>query len=156
MCYLSYERNAKAALRVGGAETLNVYTANIGGGLLGWATFPNWYAGDPSDDGHPGEGGPGGFSGGSGGLPIADRTGGAGLGPGGAHGGRFGADGSGNTLAGFGGGGSFATQGGSPMVNSRGPGALSAPARGVLQLEAGGDDQSPRALPLDVPRARVA
>ena len=45
------EAQAKAALRVGGAETLNVYTANPGGGLLGWATFPWWYAGDPDGDG---------------------------------------------------------------------------------------------------------
>lgn len=45
------ERQAKTALRVGGPETLNVYTANPGGGLLGWATFPWWYEGDPVDDG---------------------------------------------------------------------------------------------------------
>lgn len=45
------EAAAKAALRVGGPETLNIYSANLGGGLLGWATFPNWYASDPSDDG---------------------------------------------------------------------------------------------------------
>ena len=30
----------KAATRVGGKETLNVWTADIGDGLLGWATFP--------------------------------------------------------------------------------------------------------------------
>ncbi|MGY1696665.1 zinc metalloprotease [Geodermatophilus sp. SYSU D00814] len=34
------ERAAKSALRVGGPETLNVYVASIGGGLLGYATFP--------------------------------------------------------------------------------------------------------------------
>ncbi|MGY1673016.1 zinc metalloprotease [Geodermatophilus sp. SYSU D00710] len=33
------ERAAKSELRVGGAETLNVYVASIGGGLLGYATF---------------------------------------------------------------------------------------------------------------------
>lgn len=45
------EAQMKAALRQGSADDLNVYSANIGGGLLGWATFPNWYAGNPSDDG---------------------------------------------------------------------------------------------------------
>ncbi|GAA1478480.1 zinc metalloprotease [Nocardioides aestuarii] len=33
----------KKALHVGGSETLNVYTADIGGGLLGWAYFPKDY-----------------------------------------------------------------------------------------------------------------
>lgn len=45
------ESQAKAALRQGGADSLNIYVAGIGQGLLGWATFPWWYAGDPSDDG---------------------------------------------------------------------------------------------------------
>lgn len=44
------EREMKSALRIGGAADLNFYT-NDGGGYLGWATFPFWYAGDPTDDG---------------------------------------------------------------------------------------------------------
>ncbi len=40
----------KAALRQGDAKTLNIYTTN-GGGLLGWATFPDSYAGNPQYDG---------------------------------------------------------------------------------------------------------
>jgi hypothetical protein len=45
------ERDAKAALRQGTADVLNIYTANPGGGLLGWATFPSGYASTPSQDG---------------------------------------------------------------------------------------------------------
>jgi hypothetical protein len=45
------ETAMKTALRQGTADDLNIYSCNPGGGLLGWATFPNWYAGAPKDDG---------------------------------------------------------------------------------------------------------
>ena len=45
------ERRAKAALRRGGPETLNVYTNNAAGFLLGWATFPSSYKSQPDQDG---------------------------------------------------------------------------------------------------------
>jgi hypothetical protein len=45
------ERQAKVALHQGGADALNLYAADIGDDLLGWATFPQSYAGDPSQDG---------------------------------------------------------------------------------------------------------
>jgi hypothetical protein len=38
------ELEAKTALRQGGAETLNIYSASPGGGLLGWAYYPWHYA----------------------------------------------------------------------------------------------------------------
>lgn len=37
------EKDMKAALHTGDSETLNVYAADIGGGLLGWAYFPKGY-----------------------------------------------------------------------------------------------------------------
>ena len=37
------ERDMKHALYTGDARTLNVYAANIGGGLLGWSYFPKGY-----------------------------------------------------------------------------------------------------------------
>lgn len=47
----SAETAAKNALREGGPETLNFYSAGLSGGLLGWATFPSSYAGSPKRDG---------------------------------------------------------------------------------------------------------
>ena len=45
------ESQMKNALRRGTAADLNIYTNNMGGGLLGWATFPSDYASKPTMDG---------------------------------------------------------------------------------------------------------
>jgi pregnancy-associated plasma protein-A len=44
------ERDAKKALRLGGANALNIYSTN-GGGYLGWAYFPSTYKTRPYLDG---------------------------------------------------------------------------------------------------------
>lgn len=43
--------SATQALRTGGPETLNLYTANLGGNVLGHATFPQEYAENATADG---------------------------------------------------------------------------------------------------------
>jgi hypothetical protein len=45
------ETQMKQSLRQGSADDLNIYSANLQGGLLGWATFPSDYASRPTQDG---------------------------------------------------------------------------------------------------------
>ena len=45
------EKAMKTALRIGTAKDLNIYFNNMGGGLLGWATFPSDYSRSPLMDG---------------------------------------------------------------------------------------------------------
>ena len=45
------EAQMKSALRQGSADDLNIYTGINSGGLLGWATFPSSYSGNPRNDG---------------------------------------------------------------------------------------------------------
>jgi len=45
------ESAMKGALRQGSADDFNIYSCNPGGGLLGRATFPSSYSGNPTRDG---------------------------------------------------------------------------------------------------------
>ncbi|MFC4057468.1 zinc metalloprotease [Planomonospora corallina] len=47
---LTYEREVKQVRR-GGPETLNLYVAQLSRLVLGYSTYPYWYANDPQSDG---------------------------------------------------------------------------------------------------------
>ncbi|KOX13602.1 peptidase [Nocardiopsis sp. NRRL B-16309] len=46
-----HRRTIRSQLHQGGPETLNIYTADLGPGLLGFSSFPQDYADDPEQDG---------------------------------------------------------------------------------------------------------
>ncbi|SEF90490.1 Pregnancy-associated plasma protein-A [Thermomonospora echinospora] len=46
-----YERPMKSALRRGGAETLNLYSAGVGARIIGLSTYPHNYRARPIEDG---------------------------------------------------------------------------------------------------------
>jgi hypothetical protein len=48
---ITHERAMKSALRRGGPETLNLYLAQLGDLVLGFAAYPYWYDGEPALDG---------------------------------------------------------------------------------------------------------
>jgi len=47
----SEETSMKTALRKGGCDALNIYSTDVAGGLLGWATFPDWCSSSTVADG---------------------------------------------------------------------------------------------------------
>jgi hypothetical protein len=48
---ITHEHAMKSALRRGGAETLNLYLAQLGDLVLGFAAYPYWYEDEPALDG---------------------------------------------------------------------------------------------------------